>query len=220
MGPTGPECAESQWTKCLTVSKVSIRQMGYGIDSKNKSSDLLRGSEMLRHSTTVKVWGVAAAMLLLAACATKSGQETAAPTQAAAQPTQSEPVTQAPVQNGPEPGSKQDFEVAAGNTVYFAFDKYDLSSDAQSVLRRQAQWLNTYGNTTITVEGHCDERGTREYNLALGERRANSVKNYLVALGVSASRIQTISYGKERPAVLGSNEAAWAKNRRAVTVIN
>jgi peptidoglycan-associated lipoprotein len=163
---------------------------------------------------------VAAAMLLLAACATKSGQETAAPTQTAAQPTQSEPVTQAPVQNGPEPGSKQDFEVAAGNTVYFAFDKYDLSSDAQAVLRRQAQWLNTYGNTTITVEGHCDERGTREYNLALGERRANSVKNYLVALGVSASRIQTISYGKERPAVLGSNEAAWAKNRRAVTVIN
>jgi peptidoglycan-associated lipoprotein len=175
---------------------------------------------MLRHSTTVKVWGAVAAMLLLAACATKSGKETAAPAPAAEQSTQNQGVTQAPVQNGPEPGSKQDFEVAAGNTIYFAFDKYDLSSDAQATLRRQAEWLNTYGNTTVTVEGHCDERGTREYNLALGDRRANSVKNYLVALGVSASRIQTISYGKERPAVLGSNEAAWAKNRRAVTVIN
>ncbi len=129
-------------------------------------------------------------------------------------------MVQEPVQQGPEPGSPQDFQVAAGNTVYFGFDKYDLSADAQAALRRQAQWLTTYGNVTVTVEGHCDERGTREYNLALGDRRATAVKNYLVALGVSASRIQTISYGKERPAVLGSNEEAWAKNRRAVTVIN
>jgi len=175
---------------------------------------------MLRHSTIVKVWGVALATMLLAACATKSGQETAAPAPAAEQTSQNEGVVQEPVQQGPEPGSPQDFQVAAGNTVYFGFDKYDLSSDAQAVLRRQAQWLSTYGNVTVTVEGHCDERGTREYNLALGERRATSVKNYLVALGVSASRIQTISYGKERPAVLGSNEEAWAKNRRGVTVIN
>jgi peptidoglycan-associated lipoprotein len=175
---------------------------------------------MLRHSTIVKVWGVALATMLLAACATKSGQETAAPATSAQTSSQNEGVVQEPVQQGPEPGSPQDFQVAAGNTVYFGFDKYDLSSDAQAVLRRQAQWLNTYGNVTVTVEGHCDERGTREYNLALGERRATAVKNYLVALGVSASRIQTISYGKERPAVLGSNEAAWAKNRRAVTVLN
>ncbi|HKJ74926.1 MAG TPA: peptidoglycan-associated lipoprotein Pal [Alphaproteobacteria bacterium] len=159
--------------------------------------------------------------MLLAACATKSGQETAAPASSAQQASsQNEGVVQEPVQKGPEPGSTQDFKVSAGNTVYFGFDKYDLTGDAQATLRRQAQWLKTYGNVTVTVEGHCDERGTREYNLALGERRANAVKNYLVALGVSASRIQTISYGKERPAVLGSNEAAWAKNRRAVTVIN
>jgi peptidoglycan-associated lipoprotein len=175
---------------------------------------------MLRHSTVLRVWGVAFAMLMLAACATKSGNETAGPAQTATPPSQNQGVTQEPVQQGPEPGSPQDFAASAGNTVYFAFDKYDLSGDAQATLRRQAEWLNTYGNVTVTVEGHCDERGTREYNLALGERRATAVKNYLVALGVSASRIQTISYGKERPAVLGSNEEAWAKNRRGVTVIN
>ena len=86
--------------------------------------------------------------------------------------------------------------------------------------RQQAAWLKQYPNITVTVEGNCDERGTREYNLALGERRATSAKNYLVALGVDPNRIQTISYGKERPAVLGSDEAAWAQNRRDVTAIN
>ena len=175
---------------------------------------------MLRHSNNLKVWGVAFAMLALSACATSSDKDTVGPAQTATQPAQNEGVVQEPVQRGPEPGSPEDFAVSAGNTVYFAFDKYDLSSDAQATLRRQAEWLNTYGNVSVTVEGHCDERGTREYNLALGERRATSVKNYLVALGVNASRIQTISYGKERPAVLGSNEEAWAKNRRAATVIN
>jgi peptidoglycan-associated lipoprotein len=189
-------------------------------DPNNKSSDLLRGTEMLRHSNTLKVWGVAFAMVVLSACATKSDKDTAGPAPTATAPAQDQGIVQENVNKGPEPGSPEDFAVAAGNTIYFGFDKYDLSGDAQAVLRRQAEWLNTYGNLSVTVEGHCDERGTREYNLALGERRATAVKNYLVALGVNGSRIQTISYGKERPAVLGSDEAAWAKNRRGVTVIN
>lgn len=117
-------------------------------------------------------------------------------------------------------GTQGDFVVSVGDRVHFDFDKFDLKPDARATLDKQAAWLLKFPNTNFTIEGHCDERGTREYNLALGERRANSAKNYLVALGVSASRITTISYGKERPQVLGSNEEAWAKNRRAVTVIN
>ncbi len=118
------------------------------------------------------------------------------------------------------PGSQEDLETNVGDRVFFALDSSVLSPDAQATLERQAEWLNKYSNVNVTVEGHCDERGTREYNLALGERRAASAKNYLVSLGVSPSRITTISYGKERPAVLGSNEAAWSQNRRAVTVIS
>jgi len=121
---------------------------------------------------------------------------------------------------GPRPGSQEDFAVNVGDRVFFDFDKYDLSSDARNTLQKQAVWLRRYPNVTITVEGHCDERGTREYNLALGERRANSVKDYLRALGVDLSRVKTISYGKERPVALGSNEDAWKQNRRAVTVIS
>jgi peptidoglycan-associated lipoprotein len=94
-----------------------------------------------------------------------------------------------------------------------------VSDEARATLDRQASWLQQYSNLSITIEGHADERGTREYNLALGERRANAVKNYLVARGVSGSRINTISYGKERPAVVGSDEASWAQNRRGVTVV-
>jgi peptidoglycan-associated lipoprotein len=121
---------------------------------------------------------------------------------------------------GPRAGSAEDFVVNVGDRVFFDFDKFNLKPQARETLQRQATWLKKYPSATIMVEGHCDERGTREYNLALGERRANSAKNYLVALGVNPNRIRTISYGKERPAVTGSNEAAWAQNRRAVTVIN
>jgi peptidoglycan-associated lipoprotein len=95
-----------------------------------------------------------------------------------------------------------------------------LTSEAQGILRNQARWLSQYSQYTVTIEGHADERGTREYNIALGARRAQAVKNVLVALGIPAGRIQTISYGKERPAVVGSDEAAWAQNRRDVTAIN
>jgi peptidoglycan-associated lipoprotein len=126
----------------------------------------------------------------------------------------------APMQTGVRPGSQQDLEASAGNKVFFNTDKSDITPEARQILQRQADWLKRYPNVTVTVEGHADERGTREYNLALGERRASSVKNVLVALGIPANRVSTISYGKERPAVVGSNEQAWAQNRRGVTVVN
>lgn len=108
----------------------------------------------------------------------------------------------------------------ASDRVFFAFDSAAISSSDQKTLDRQAQWLKKNAGVNVTVEGHCDERGTREYNLALGERRAAAVKNYLLSSGISADRISTVSYGKERPAVLGSSSAAHAENRRAVTVLN
>jgi peptidoglycan-associated lipoprotein len=117
------------------------------------------------------------------------------------------------------PGTQEDLVVNVGDRVFFSFNESTLSTEAQATLDRQAAWLKKYPSAKVTVEGHCDERGTREYNIALGERRATAAKNYLVAAGISAARISTVSYGKERPAVVGSNEAAWAQNRRAVTVV-
>ncbi|MDN3031040.1 MULTISPECIES: peptidoglycan-associated lipoprotein Pal [Rickettsieae] len=112
-----------------------------------------------------------------------------------------------------------DFERRAGDRVFFALNKSDISPQAKEQLSKQANWLKSHPNTEATIEGHCDERGTREYNLALGERRAEAVRKYLTNnLGVM-NKLDTISYGKERPAVLGDNEAAWAQNRRAVTSI-
>jgi len=113
-----------------------------------------------------------------------------------------------------------DLEASAGDRVFFAFDRSDITPEAQQILARQADWLRRYPNVTVTIEGHCDERGTREYNLALGERRAQAVKNVLGAMGIPAARVSTISYGKERPAVPGSSEEAYAQNRRAVTTVN
>ena len=106
-----------------------------------------------------------------------------------------------------------------GDRVFFALDSSVLTGEAQATLDRQAAWLNSNTNVNVVVEGHADERGTREYNLALGERRATAAKNYLVSTGVSSSRVSTVSYGKERAAVMGSDESAWSQNRRAVTVI-
>ena len=117
------------------------------------------------------------------------------------------------------PGSEQDLVVNVGDRVFFAYNQYDLSTEARAQVEKQATWLKTYQNVNLSVEGHADERGTREYNLALGEKRAAAVRSYLIALGVNASRIQTISYGKERPAVLGSDESAWSQNRRGVLVV-
>ncbi len=113
----------------------------------------------------------------------------------------------------------RDFMENAEDRVFFAFDSSAISLDAAEVLNTQVKWLKKHEEVKVVVQGYCDERGTREYNLALGERRANAVKQYLVSKGIAADRISIISYGKERPAVLGSNEAAWAQNRRAVTVV-
>jgi peptidoglycan-associated lipoprotein len=116
------------------------------------------------------------------------------------------------------PGSAQDL-VSVGDSVFFGLNKSKLSSVARSALEKQAVWLKKYGAVKVNIEGHADERGTREYNLALGERRANATKDFLVALGVSPNRIKTISYGKERPVALGHAESSWLQNRRAVTKI-
>ncbi|MBF0168634.1 MAG: peptidoglycan-associated lipoprotein Pal [Alphaproteobacteria bacterium] len=117
------------------------------------------------------------------------------------------------------PGSKEDFIANVGDRVFFDYDKSDLRADAKAQLDKQAEWLKKYPNTKALVEGHCDERGTREYNFGLGERRAKSVSDYLKAKGIAAARVRMVSYGKERPAVLGSNDASWAQNRRSVTVV-
>jgi|SRR5690606_7790287 peptidoglycan-associated lipoprotein len=129
--------------------------------------------------------------------------------------------TPAPPPSGPVPGTQAHFaQVMAGrDTIYFDTDKFNIDAEDQAALREQAAYLQQYPNIRATIEGHCDERGTREYNLALGERRANAAKNYLVSLGISADRLTTVSYGKERPVALGSNEQAWARNRRAVTIV-
>jgi peptidoglycan-associated lipoprotein len=107
----------------------------------------------------------------------------------------------------------------AGDRVFFAYDSSELTDEARDTLARQAEWLEYHSRARVNIEGHCDERGTREYNLALGERRANAVKSYLMALGVSASRMNPISYGKERPAVVGNDDSAWSQNRRGVLTV-
>ena len=117
-------------------------------------------------------------------------------------------------------GSQEDLIVNVGDRVFFGYDSSDLDSDALELLQDQVAWLKQNSQVSVTIEGHCDERGTREYNLALGEKRAQAVKNYLIGLGISPDRVSTISYGKERPAVVGSNDGAWAQNRRSVTIVN
>ncbi len=160
---------------------------------------------------------VAASAIALSACAKKAPEELPPPPQTAT-PT---PPAATPTPSGPQPGSQEHFRqtMAGRDTIYFDTDKYDIDAEDQVALQAQAQYLGQYANARATVEGHADERGTREYNLALGERRANAAKNYLVSLGVAADRINTVSYGKERPVATGSDAQSWARNRRAVTVV-
>jgi peptidoglycan-associated lipoprotein len=149
----------------------------------------------------------------LGACASQKTAEQLPPP-----PASGEQMAEGPAA-GPVPGSQEDFVASVmADRVFFDTDKFDIDAEDQAALRSQAEWLARYPAVRVTVEGHADERGTRDYNLALGERRANSAKNYLASLGVDAARITTISYGKERPEALGSDEASWARNRRAVTV--
>lgn len=118
------------------------------------------------------------------------------------------------------PGSAQDFQVNVGDRVFFESDSSAITQQASAILDRQAQWLNQYPNYTFTVEGHADERGTREYNLALGARRSNAARDYLVSRGVAATRMRTVSFGKERPVAVCDNISCWSQNRRAVTVLS
>jgi peptidoglycan-associated lipoprotein len=150
------------------------------------------------------------AVAALGACASRSEP---APTPAETPP----PTSSAP--QGPVAGSAEDFRVSVGDRVFFGYDRFDLTPEARSVLERQAAWLRQYPNVRILVAGNCDERGTREYNLALGARRAAAARDYLVSLGVAANRVETVSYGKERPLDPRSNEEAWSVNRNAHTQI-
>jgi peptidoglycan-associated lipoprotein len=164
------------------------------------------------------ILGMIAVVALVAACETAPEEQAASSgTGATAPAISSSPAPMAP--SGPKMGSQEDLVVNVGDRVFFDFNKYSLKAESRRILEKQAIWLKKYRVRTINVEGHADERGTRDYNLALGDRRANSVKDYLVALGISSNRIRSISYGKERPVALGSNEAAWAQNRRSVTVV-
>ncbi len=152
--------------------------------------------------------------LALAACGTK------APKQLPPDPGGAVSTDTSGAGQGPVAGSQADFsaQMMGQDTILFDTDRYDIDSADQAALAAQAAWMAKYPAKRATIEGHADERGTREYNLALGERRANAAKNYLATLGVDTARLTTVSYGKERPVALGSDEASWAKNRRAVTV--
>ena len=162
-------------------------------------------------SHTMKIAGVFASLALLSACASTQAPDVDATAGAAPQV--------APEPTGPVPGSQADLEQNAGHRVFFAFDQYTLTPQAQATLSRQAAWLQEYPEVRILVAGNADERGTREYNLALGARRAEAAKSFLVSLGVDRARITTVSYGKERPIDPRSTEEAWSLNRNATTTI-
>ena len=151
---------------------------------------------------TIKAIAAIAALMFIAACSSNTA-------------TQEPPSASTSV----APGSIGDFRQNVGDRVYFDTDMSSIREDGRNTLAKQAEWLKRYTNYPITIEGKCDERGTREYNLALGERRANAARQYLVAQGVPAQRIKTISYGKERPEAVGSDEGAWARNRVAITAL-
>ncbi|WP_199801058.1 peptidoglycan-associated lipoprotein Pal [Parerythrobacter jejuensis] len=153
----------------------------------------------------------------LAACQTKAPEDLPPEPGPVAPPIDTGPTTPA----GPAVGSQQHFVNAVNgqNVIYFDTDRFNIDSADAAALQSQAQYLGQYQNVSVTIEGHADERGTRDYNLALGERRANAAKNYLVSLGVPANRIATVSYGEERPVATASTAQAWAQNRRAVTVV-
>ena len=158
--------------------------------------------------------------LVLAACATAPKETASSTSTTTSSSSSSSEVSKPQVIDGVYVGSDT-VEMLAVNVpdrIFFAYDSYSLTSDAQDTLAKQAKWLKANGSVTISIEGHADERGTREYNLALGDRRANAAKDFLMAQGISSSRITTISFGKERPVNAASNKTAWAQNRRSVTV--
>jgi peptidoglycan-associated lipoprotein len=158
----------------------------------------------------ITTFAALAAVSLLAACASKPATSTGSQTGI---------TSTAPSTGSVVPGSEEDLVANVGDRVFYAFNSSTLSDAAQTTLSKQADWLAKYPNVTVQVAGNCDDRGTEEYNLALGQRRANAAKDFLVAKGVSSSRITTISYGKDRPTALGDDEQAWAQNRTAITSV-
>ena len=158
-------------------------------------------TSVLRKFRGVGVVAALIAGLALSACANKQGSDSLASAGVAA------------------PGSQQDFVVNVGDRVFFESDSTELTGTSRSTLDKQAQWLQQYGNYTFTIEGHADERGTREYNIALGARRAQAVRDYLASRGIQAGRMRTVSYGKERPVAVCNDISCWSQNRRAVTVL-
>lgn len=159
-----------------------------------------------------KMFGALATVALLAACAERAPTIVNTAGSGAVVPT-------APPGGGPIPGSEEDLVQNVGDRVFFDFDRSSLKPDAQATLEKQAGWLQRYRQTQVQIAGNCDDRGTEEYNLALGWRRANTARDYLVARGVEPVRINTISYGKDRPVALGDNEQSWAQNRNAITAV-
>jgi peptidoglycan-associated lipoprotein len=177
-------------------------------DSDGRRSAAL-SSEGFSSMPTQKLLGALAAVALLAACGSDSSSDQAATGAGGA----------GLGRGAVRPGSQEDLVANIGDRVFFETDRSNIRADQRPVLDRQAGWMQQHQQVQVTVEGHADERGTREYNLALGQRRANAARDVLVANGVSGARVSTISYGKDRPTALGSSEDAWAQNRRAVTVV-
>jgi peptidoglycan-associated lipoprotein len=162
----------------------------------------------MRIASTMKLSAVLLAMGFLAACSSTKEEPPRVSTDSGSST------------SSVRPGSQEDLKTNVGDTVYFDFDSHSIRADAQATLQKQAAWLKKYPATRLVVEGHCDERGTREYNLALGDRRAYAVKEYLVSLGVDANRLQNKSYGKERPVCSESDESCWAQNRRGYSLVS
>jgi len=157
----------------------------------------------------IKTMGALAALALLAACSEDKPMTAASTAGTGA----------APAMAGIVPGSEEDLKTNVGDRVFFDFDKSGLPSDGKATLDRQSAWLAKYSQVSVQISGNCDDRGTEEYNIALGQRRANSARDYLVAKGVATARITTISYGKDRPVALGDNEDSWKQNRNAITEV-
>ena len=163
---------------------------------------------------------ITAASIFLAACATSETEmETVTDTETVAPVLPAPEVMQTPLTSGPAPGTQAHLVATVGDRVFFEYDRAELTPTARDILRRQAEWLRNNLDVSVVIEGHCDERGTREYNIALGDRRATAARNYMIALGISGDRMRTISYGKERPVAFGASQSAWSKNRRAVMVV-
>lgn len=181
-----------------------------------------------RHSKLITYSFLAIAVLAISACAQKQDSidsnvdfgSSTLPVGDAVQTADTFNTRDTSFQSGPMAGSAEDFAVNVGDRVFFGYDRFDLTPEARTQLDIQSRWLQQYPNVNITIEGHADERGTREYNIALSERRANATRDYLISTGIAPNRVNTIAFGKERPAVMGSDPSAWAQNRRAVSRIN